>query len=355
MKTRPTIWNEFLVNPKYKVYRYLALAILLFFIILPMYMSDYGEQISIPGHLFISSLSMLFYLSLICLTFKIHNLDSLLRDKFSIYILLLSIVTLIMTVFQFISSFYIEEYFNINHKIFQTGGEKLLYLLVTYFLNGFFLMGFLVIILLRTWIIDSRHIHQLQKERLESELREIKSKINPDFFFNMLNKANVLAKINPEKASGILLKLSHILRYQLYDSKRERVMLSSEISFMKDYLCLEKMRSCNFQFSITDKGNIRSVLIPALLFVPMLECAVKYISMTVSVKERKIDIEITGNTDAIHFICHISKMTEINPFDGQDILFRRLRLIYAENFSVSIREKDERYTTHISIKYEKSI
>ncbi len=353
MKRVHTIWNEFLVNSKYKVYRYNALAILLFFIILPMYMSDYGEQIPVSGYILISSITMLFYFALIFFTFKILNPKFLLRDKLSTYIVLVSVVILIMTSFQLFSSFYIEEYFNISHKTFYNGWERLLYLLVTYFVNGFFLMGFLVIILLRTWIIDSRRIHQLKKEQLESELKEIKSKINPDFFFNMLNKANVLAKVNPEKASEILLKLSHILRYQLYDSKRERVMLSSEILFMKDYLHLEKMRSCNFQFSINDKGNIHSVSIPALLFIPILEWAVKYVSTSVSVKERNIDIEITVNIDDLIFTCYVSKLTETNPFYEDKILYRRIGLIYGENFSVSISEEEKRYTTNIAIKYEK--
>jgi len=317
-------------------------------------MTAYGENISIPEYLFISFLTLLFYYTLICLSFKMLVPKLLQRNRFGKYILSLSGITFLMTVFQIISSYIIEEHFDIPHKIYRSSLEQLLYLFALYLMNCFFLMGFFIIILLRRWIVDSQHINQLQKERLYSELQELKSKIRPDFLFNMLNKANVLAKINPEKASQILLKLSHILRYQLYDSKRESVMLSSEIIFMKDYLYLEKMRSDNFLFTITEIENIRNISIPALLFIPIIESATRYVSIVENENKPIINIEVVRDKNTLHFICNISKLNEVNPFlTERDILYKQIELIYGKDCSILIDESETTYMTHITVAYER--
>ncbi len=315
-----------------------------------MYMTAYGEAISILEYLFISSLSLLFYYLLICFSLKKLIPKLLQIDRIGKYILYLFGITLLMTIFQIISSYIIEEQFDIVHDVYNSRFEYLLYLLVLYFLNCFFLMGFFITVLLRRWVFDNQHISQLQKERLSSELQELKNKIRPDFLFNMLNKANVLAKTDSEKASEILLKLSHVLRYQLYDSKREHVMLSSEIIFMKDYLYLEKMRSDNFLFTIAEIGNVKSVSIPALLFVPIIETATRYIAINGNGNSSIIEIEIRLDNNILHFICHVSKLNETNPFSTErELLFKQIELIYGKNSSILVSSSELTYITHIRI------
>lgn len=345
-----TIWNKFLIDSTCQIIRRSAFTALLFLILLAMYMTAYGEAMSISEYLLISILSLLFYYALISFSLKKVVPKILQRDRIGKYILYLFGITLAMTIFQIISSYIIEEQFGIAHNAYNSKFEYLLYLFVLYFLNCFFLMGFFITVLLKRWILDSQHISQLQKERLSSELQELKSRIRPDFLFNMLNKANVLAKIDSEGASEILLKLSHILRYQLYDSKRERVMLRSEIIFMKDYLYLEKMRSDNFMFTITEIGNVRSVSIPALLFIPAIETATRYIAIHGNGNNSSVDIEIRVDKSALHFICHISKLNEINPFlTEREILSKQIELIYGKNSSILISSTELIYMTHITI------
>lgn len=315
-----------------------------------MYMTAYGEAIGISEYLFISGLSLLFYYLLICFSLKKLIPKLLQRDRIGKYILYLFGITLLMTIFQIISSYIIEEQFNIVHDAYNSRFEYLLYLLVLYFLNCFFLMGFFITVLLRKWVFDSQHIGQLQKGRLSSELQELKSKIRPEFLFNMLNKANVLAKTDSEKASEILLKLSHILRYQLYDSKRERVTLSSEIIFMKDYLYLEKMRSDNFLFTITEIGNVKSVSITPLLFVPVIETATRYIAIHGNGNNSIVDIEIRVDNNILHFTCHVSKLNDINPFSTErELLFKPIELICSKNSSILVSSSELTYITHITI------
>ncbi|WP_254500443.1 histidine kinase, partial [Salmonella enterica] len=76
----------------------------------------------------------------------------------------------------------------------------------------------------------------------------LKSQVNPHFLFNMLNNSQVLIQTDPEKASEILLKLSDLLRYQLYDSSRQKVLLNADIRFLMHFLSLEKIRRDYFEF-----------------------------------------------------------------------------------------------------------
>lgn len=80
------------------------------------------------------------------------------------------------------------------------------------------------------WIRDSQRINKLETIMIQSELENLKKQINPHFF-NTLNNANVLTKKDPEKASQVLMKLSDLLRYQLYDSVRGKVFLIADIHF----------------------------------------------------------------------------------------------------------------------------
>lgn len=92
----------------------------------------------------------------------------------------------------------------------------------------------------------------------------------------MLNNANVLIKKNPEEASRVLFKLEDMLRYQINDSAKEQVLLSSEIHFLNDFLNLEKVRRDKFEYVISKEGDISEVWLPPLLFIPFVENAVKH-------------------------------------------------------------------------------
>lgn len=130
--------------------------------------------------------------------------------------------------------------------------------------------------LFQRWVFDSCRINEMEKRRLQSELDQLKNQINPHFLFNMLNNASVLTHKDPEKASQVLMKLSDLLRYQLYDSMRDKVLLTSDIHFLTNLLELEKIRRDRFEYMVSREGNISSIMIPPFLFVIFVENAVKH-------------------------------------------------------------------------------
>lgn len=118
---------------------------------------------------------------------------------------------------------------------------------------------------------------QLENQQLQTELNFLKSQVNPHFLFNTLNNLYALALTKDDRAPEIVLKLSAILRYMLYECNERFVHLNKEITYLRNYIELEEIRQggrneiiLNVQGQ-TDRRNIAP-----LLFTPLLENAIKH-------------------------------------------------------------------------------
>ena len=181
------------------------------------------------------------------------------------------------------------------------------------------------------------------------ELVHLRNQIQPDFLSRMLNTANVLAKRDADKASTLLLQLSHLLRYQLYDSTREQVLLSAEISFMKDYLNLEKLHNDNFTFHVCADGDTNFVLIPPLLFIPVVEQAIRYLPGGNAGNPIHIYLLFRVNGDRLYFACISPETYAKDETKGLDNLRKRLRLLYGDNFQLEMKQGDKNHVTSLQI------
>ncbi|MFR9261450.1 MAG: histidine kinase [Bacteroides cellulosilyticus] len=125
------------------------------------------------------------------------------------------------------------------------------------------IMGGGMTVLLRLWILENQRVMQLEKIRLQSEIEHLKEQISPSMLFRVLHYSGEQALVNPGKASKMLMKLSQILRYQLYDCNREKVLLNTEIKFLTNYLELEQLVSGKFDFHMNASGETgRTFCIP---------------------------------------------------------------------------------------------
>ncbi|MBC7903994.1 MAG: histidine kinase, partial [Gemmatimonadaceae bacterium] len=145
------------------------------------------------------------------------------------------------------------------------------------------------------WILDTQHMGELQQNNLKTELAQLKSQVNPHFLFNTLNNLNVLVKTDTEKASQVLLGLSDLLRYQLYDSAKEQISLSKDIEFIKNLVALEKIRKDDFSFSLEIEGSTDNIQLPPFLFIPFIENAIKHGASTIGHSWLKVVFQITGS------------------------------------------------------------
>lgn len=211
--------------------------------------------------------------------------------------------------------------------------------------------------LLQRWIKDNDRISALNELTLQMELNELKNQINPHFLFNMLNNVKALIRTNPEKASIVILKLSEFLRYQIYENNEKNTALNSEISFISNFLNLEKIRRDNFSFHINTQAvelASRSVFIPPNLFTTFVENAVKH-SVDISGKEAYIHIEINIQHNSLHFSCTNSKSNDEVIADqkysglGLSNIKRRLELLYQQQYHLAQKSDAHEYSINLTI------
>jgi sensor histidine kinase YesM len=152
------------------------------------------------------------------------------------------------------------------------------------------------------WYKNEAAKRKIEQGKAEAELQNLKSQINPHFLFNTLNNIYSLIQIDQGKAQEAVHELSGLMRYVLYDSSQDKVPLSKEITFLKDYIKLMSLRlSPNVKLTVymPDSGSDRKIA--PLLFIPLVENAFKH---GVSDSEPSfIDISITEENEYV--VCKI--------------------------------------------------
>jgi sensor histidine kinase YesM len=131
--------------------------------------------------------------------------------------------------------------------------------------------------LFRGWLKDKQRQMELEQQTLESELKMLRSQVNPHFIFNTLNNIDSLVYIDQERASDAIVRLSEIMRYMLYESNTELVSLEKEVYYLECMIDLIRLRlkDPNFiQFNL--EGDIQGLAIPPMLLVPFVENAYKH-------------------------------------------------------------------------------
>lgn len=221
------------------------------------------------------------------------------------------------------------------------------------FTVGLLIAGTSTFSLFRHWVGYNQRIDELESNTLHSELKQLKRQINPHFLFNMLNNANVLIKKNPEEASKLLFKLEDLLRYQINDSSKENVALSSDIRFLNDFLNLEKIRRDKFDYVIAKEGDIDEIYLPPLLFISFVENAVKHNSDSENKSYVYLYFKVWNNE--LTFQCINSKpaiLQDKNRVGGLGLnnIKRRLELLYPQKHSLEIEEDKTKYKITLYLK-----
>jgi sensor histidine kinase YesM len=216
---------------------------------------------------------------------------------------------------------------------------------------NFFTFSFMIMMLIiasaavklfQQWIADSQLIHDLDLAKTNAELEQLKNQINPHFLFNMLNNANVLIDL---------------LRYQLYDSSRDKVLLTSEIHFLEDFLNLEKVRRDNFNFLISKEGELSGVQVPPLLFISFVENAVKHNND--SAKLSYVNLFFDVRHGELFFKCINSKpaVKAVNKSGGLGLanIKRRLELLFPSSHDLKIENNSDTYCVTLTLKYSNEL
>jgi LytS/YehU family sensor histidine kinase len=226
------------------------------------------------------------------------------------------------------------------------------------------LEGFIVIVLTYALkytliaFITQNELLRLQKEKLELELNALKSQIHPHFLFNTLNNLYSLTLKNSEKASEVVLKLSDIMRYVLYQANENKVLLNKEITFVKNYVDLQKIRyNQKYTINLEVEGKIEEQLVAPLLFIDFVENAFKH-GLEKRFNDGFVDIKFIYNENRINLKVINSKGQSDHDAEKHDYeqsgiglanVKKRLALIYGEKHQLDIKDTEESYTVNLNI------
>ncbi len=218
---------------------------------------------------------------------------------------------------------------------------------------GLFYFMILTIVLIRWLVLQIKSIIKLKKEKKQAELLHLKSQVNPHFFFNTLNNLYGLVEEDPKQAQQLILNLSDMMRYSIYEGQNDWVTLNEEIAYLKNYIDLHKMRyhkkiEIRFKEEVIDRNQ----KIMPLLFIILLENAFKhgvenlrnhaYVAIQLRSTSSSINFEIENNFDPEE----VNKTAGI----GLENLKKRLELVYPEKHQLKFAKGDSLYKAQLILK-----
>lgn len=341
-----------LLNPRFRLHRHVLLQLVIFALTINISL-DGEAKLSKDTTAFLSWLGYYLLINSI-IYFNLYVLTPRYLEKEKYQKFLIGAIGLILFTLMGVSVLQAVFYNFKGIKELNEGFLIGLNLTSSTFSIGLMIAGTSTLLLLRHWIGYGQRIGELESTTLQSELKHLKRQINPHFLFNMLNNANVLIKKNPEEASQLLFKLEDLLRYQINDSSKDKVELSSDIHFLNDFLNLEKIRRDKFEYTISKEGNINKITLPPLLFIPFVENAVKHNPDSDNESYVHLSFKIWKNE--LTFQCTNSKppqQPEENKAKpgglGLKNIKRRLELLYPGKHTLEIENNESNYKVSLHL------
>lgn len=230
----------------------------------------------------------------------------------------------------------------------------------SHFLVNFFVVGASAIIkIISDWVKHQRERAELQTQTMQSELRFLKSQINPHFLFNTLNNLYALTLKKSDKAPEIVVKLSEMMRYMLYECNEKRVPLEKEVNYIKNYLDLEALRQgkeVEIKFEV--QGAVEQQKIAPLMFIPFLENSFKH-GLNHAISKGFVHIILLIEDKDILFHIENSKPNSIplteHPRSGGIGLVnvrRRLNILYPDHHTLSIEDQPNVYIVDLKLELD---
>jgi LytS/YehU family sensor histidine kinase len=279
--------------------------------------------------------------------------------KYSIFVLLLlaSIFTMVLIKFNL-------TYYLVSQNVWPEGPEVINTITLSYAID--MMIGELYVITFVTaikitmdWIKEHKRVTDLEKVQLETELLFLRSQISPHFFFNTLNNIYSLAIEKSDKTAKIVLRLSELMRYLLYETKSKRQSLEKEIICIQNYLELERVRHEDLlEVNMNISGNINDKKIAPIILLSFVENAFKH-GVNKNIGNVKININFIVDGDFLYFSIDnpIPKATEhkqqVISSSGIGLVnvTKRLALGYKPNeYDLKVESDQSLHTVTLKIK-----
>ena len=230
----------------------------------------------------------------------------------------------------------------------------------------FFIIGVVLGILLKIiHITVQKQVQEAQAatHHKQSELDLLQSQLSPHFLFNTLNNLYGISITHHKILPGLLLKLSNLLRYSLYDTKKAFVSLADEITYINNYIDFEKIRISDrlfFENNIEPVGD-HSILVAPMIFIVFIENAFKhaknsleqkiYITISLKILNELITFSVANSYDGL-----IEKYNTSDQHSGLGIAntVKRLDLLYGKDYTLKQSIENCRYHVHLTLKIKQA-
>jgi len=203
----------------------------------------------------------------------------------------------------------------------------------------------------KQWLVKQKQFLQTQQawmltqqEKMAAELQVLKAQLHPHFLFNTLNNIYAFALESSPKTPQMILKLSSLLSYILYECRTDEVLLEKEVEVMNHYIDLEKERyGDKIDISVNIEGELRDKNTTPLLLLPFLENAFKHgTSEQLERPWMSIDMVVKGHVLSCKIV---NSKNEVVPFREEGVgisnVKKRLALLYAEKHELKLTDEGE--------------
>jgi LytS/YehU family sensor histidine kinase len=206
----------------------------------------------------------------------------------------------------------------------------------------------------KEWYLQRQRMRQLEVEKLTTELEYLKAQINPHFLFNSLN--TIFFQI--DKSNGVardtVSKFADMLRYQLYECKDDWTSLERELSYLRNYVDLQRLRKDHrYRIGFEATGDFHGIQIAPLLLMPLVENAFKHVSHYPN--DNRIHIRLHRDDKSVRFeVVNTCEDRPAAPVGGIGLtnLARRLELQYPDRHSLEFSRRQNIHTALLTLQFE---
>ena len=193
-------------------------------------------------------------------------------------------------------------------------------------------------------------ILQTQLQLKEQELKLLKMQIHPHFLFNSLNTIYGFALKKGEETPKMILKLSNLLDYILYQIEKPSVSLENEIYHLQDYISLEKLRFHDtLQVNLIKESAVENINIAPMMLIPFVENSFKHGAIVNGVLVINILIKKIDNTILFEVENSIIEKSKSEGGIGLENIQKRLKMLYPNAHTLEINENDQRFKVSLTL------
>lgn len=203
------------------------------------------------------------------------------------------------------------------------------------------------------WYSQQLIIQKITVEKLNAEVNFLRAQVNPHFLFNILNNLYALTLKKSELAPDVVLKLSEMMEYMLYDSTDTKVLLEKEVTYLSNYIELERLRfSAEAAISLNINADLGGYEIAPLLLLPLVENAFKH-GLSRQTENSWLTVDVSLNNAVLTVVIENSKPALYTDKSkggiGLDNLRKRLELLYPAKHQLVLEDKKNVYHAHLVI------